>query len=92
MKIDENLVNFIKALSDPTRLRILNFLKDSERPLCVNAIAGMLRVTQSAVSQHLRLLRQLKLVIGRRRGNFIHYEINKRECEKYKQEFLKLLE
>jgi DNA-binding transcriptional ArsR family regulator len=46
---------------------------DGHAFLCVNALAHRLDVTQSAVSQHLRVLRQAGLVRGVRRGTFVHY-------------------
>jgi DNA-binding transcriptional ArsR family regulator len=52
--------------------------------LCVNALAHRLGVTQSAVSQHLRVLRQAGLVRGERHGSFMHYSLDKDGLEKYK--------
>ena len=92
----EQHANLFKALSDPTRLKLMRLLGEnaahrgahsgdeaSECPpphecdghgfLCVNALAHRLGVTQSAVSQHLRVLRQAGLVRGARRGAFVHY-------------------
>jgi len=71
-------------LSDPTRLRLLRRLQRQRRPdaLCVNALAGLLRVSQSAVSQHLRVLKGIGLVKGERRGNHVHYFINQDALEK----------
>lgn len=67
------------ALSDPTRLRLLKHLQRQHRPdaLCVNALAGLLGVSQSAVSQHLRVLKGIGLVKGERRGYHVHYSINR---------------
>jgi len=58
------------ALSDPTRLKLLRLLSQQKEPnaLCVNALAYQLGVTQSAISQHLRLLKSAGLVKGERRG------------------------
>jgi ArsR family transcriptional regulator len=72
----KKLSDIFKALSDPTRLRIIKMLSDDSGMLCVNAITNKLNVTQSAVSQHLRVLRQAGLVRSERRGYFIHYAIN----------------
>jgi DNA-binding transcriptional ArsR family regulator len=91
----EELVEIFKALSDPTRLRLVKLLSDQspdvcqgtcngQRFLCVNALAHKLGVTQSAVSQHLRVLRQAGLVYGERRGSFMHYSIDKDGLAKYK--------
>jgi DNA-binding transcriptional ArsR family regulator len=91
----EELAEIFKALSDPTRLRLVKLLGDQspdvcqgtcngQRFLCVNALAHKLGVTQSAVSQHLRVLRQAGLVYGERRGSFMHYSIDQDGLEKYK--------
>ena len=72
------------ALADPTRLRLVKLLQRQCDPdaLCVNALAALLGVTQSAVSQHLRVLRATGLVKGERRGYHIHYFINQDVLEK----------
>ncbi len=72
----EKLSEILKALSDPTRLRIIKMLKECNCMLCVNAITNKLNVTQSAVSQHLRILRQAGLVRSERNGYFIHYAVD----------------
>jgi ArsR family transcriptional regulator len=66
---------FFAALADPTRLRLVEILarQPEERPLCVNALAARLGVSQPAVSQHLRVLRHLGLVRAERRGPRVHY-------------------
>jgi ArsR family transcriptional regulator len=66
-------VKVFKALSSEPRLKIVRLLK--EHPRCVNAIAERLGMTQSAVSQHLRILREAGLVRGLKRGNWMHYEM-----------------
>jgi len=72
------------ALADPTRLKLLKLLCRQRDPdaLCVNALASLLGVTQSAVSQHLRVLRAIGLVKGNRRGYHIHYFVNQDMLEK----------
>ena len=74
----EEQVAVFNALADPTRLRLLKLLCHQHAPgaLCVNALAGLLGVTQSAVSQHLRVLKSIGLVKGERRGYHIHYLVN----------------
>ncbi|MFO8001546.1 MAG: metalloregulator ArsR/SmtB family transcription factor [Marinilabilia sp.] len=71
-----DLIHFLKALSDPTRLRIVEYLAETGQPRCVGAISKHVGVTQSATSQHLRILRQSNFVTSARRGYHIHYEIN----------------
>ena len=93
----EKLSDIYKALADPTRLRLLKLLGDQslvacdgnscggENFLCVGALAHQLAVTQSAVSQHLRILRQAGLVRGERRGTYMHYTLNKEGFERYRK-------
>ena len=57
---------FFKILSDPTRLKILMFLKVGERN--VSSISDTLKMEQSAVSHQLKLLRDNRLVKARRDG------------------------
>jgi len=80
---DEQVAIF-SALADPTRLKLLKSLLRQRDPnaLCVNALAGLLGVSQSAVSQHLRVLRGIGLVKGERRGYHIHYFVNQDVLEK----------
>ena len=86
----ETLSEIFKALSDPTRLRLVHLLNNCKPglcqggPLCVNALAHHLGVTQSAVSQHLRILRQAGLVRGERHGNFMHYELDPNGLDRYR--------
>jgi ArsR family transcriptional regulator len=83
----EEQAAIFSALADPTRLKLLRLLCRQHDPnaLCVNALAGLLGVTQSAVSQHLRVLKTISLVKGERRGNHIHYFVNHDALEKYRE-------
>ncbi|MGE7692448.1 ArsR/SmtB family transcription factor [Lysinibacillus sp. NPDC097214] len=60
-----------KALSDPTRIRILNLLCTDEHS--VNDIAEILDLGQSTVSHQLRFLKNLRLVKYRREGTTLYY-------------------
>ncbi|WP_438347483.1 ArsR/SmtB family transcription factor [Paenibacillus sp. FA6] len=60
-----------KALSDPTRIRILNLLCSDEHS--VNDIAEILNLSQSTVSHQLRFLKNLRLVKFRREGTTLYY-------------------
>jgi DNA-binding transcriptional ArsR family regulator len=68
------------VLADTTRLKLLRLLSKQKEPnaLCVNALAYQLGVTQSAISQHLRLLKSAGLVRGERRGYRVHYFVNQK--------------
>ncbi|WP_354680659.1 metalloregulator ArsR/SmtB family transcription factor (plasmid) [Macrococcoides caseolyticum] len=63
-----------KVLSDPTRIRILNFLCSGEH--AVNDIAETLNLSQSSVSHQLRFLKNLRLVKDRREGTTLFYSEN----------------
>jgi DNA-binding transcriptional ArsR family regulator len=60
-----------KALSDPTRIRILNLLLQGEHS--VNEIADALSLLQSTVSHQLRFLKNVRLVKFRREGTTMYY-------------------
>jgi len=65
---------FFKILSDPTRLKILMFLKEGERN--VSSISETLGMEQSAVSHQLKLLRDNRLVKARRDGKAMLYSLD----------------
>jgi len=69
-----HLADLFSALSDPTRLRIISVLLDSE--LNVGDIATQLTMTESAVSHQLRGLRQLRLVRSRKNGRQVYYALD----------------
>ena len=71
-----DLADTFQALSDPTRVRILDALSHGE--LCVCDLAAVLRLSQSAVSHQLRLLRGLRLVRARREGRMAFYALDDR--------------
>ncbi len=80
----EILAQTFKALADPTRLRLIRLLNEHQGALCVNALANRLEVTQSAVSQHLRVLRQAGWVEGDRQGHRVHYSLNPQALAEHK--------
>lgn len=70
-----NSLNVIlAALGEPTRFRLLQLLL--ERDLCVGALARELGISEPAVSQHLKKLRESGLVVGEKRGYWTHYVVN----------------
>ncbi len=68
------LAGIFRALSDPTRVRMVSLLSGAE--LCVGDLAHALEMSQSAVSHQLRLLRDLGLVRRRREGRQIFYALD----------------
>jgi ArsR family transcriptional regulator len=69
-----HLAETFKALSDPTRVRIVSLLRRDE--LCVCDLAAALGMSQSAVSHQLRILRDLRLVRWRREGRLVFYKLD----------------
>ena len=84
----EKLAELFKSLSDPTRLKIIKFLSQHKQPKCVNALTKHFDISQSAVSQHLKVLKQAEIVKGERRGNFVHYQLNDAYFDSLKQRLL----
>jgi ArsR family transcriptional regulator len=75
MNLFMELLQFYKCLADDTRLKSL-LLIHHENELCVCELTHALAQSQPKVSRHLALLRQQKIVIDRRKGQWIHYKIN----------------
>lgn len=71
-----DLAETFRALGDPTRVRILDALSHGE--LCVCDLAAIVRMSESAVSHQLRLLRNLRLVRPRREGRMVFYALDDR--------------
>jgi len=80
----EDTVAVLKALADPTRLKILNLLKTKGRSccdligraepgLCACDVEAAVGLSQAAVSHHMGLLRRAGLVEAEKRGRWIYY-------------------
>ncbi len=65
-------VNYFKALSDETRLRVLNLLYKKE--LNVNEIVSILNMGQSRISRHLKILSDTSLIFSRKDGLWVFYK------------------
>ncbi len=69
----------LKALSDETRLKLIHLLLDQN--LCGRALAYHLGISEAAVSQHLKVLKEAGVVAGEKRGYWTHYSIKKHSLE-----------
>ena len=67
--------NVLKALCEPKRFLLLQLM--SERGYCVRALAKKSCLSESAVSQHLKILREAGLVYGVKKGYYTHYCLDK---------------
>lgn len=68
-----DLAELFKVFGDSTRIRILFVLFEAE--VCVCDLAEALQMTQSAISHQLKILKQSKLVKGRREGKSVFYSL-----------------
>ncbi len=73
----ETYATWFKALSDPTRIRILNLLAGSDEAIYVCEIVEQFPLGQPAISHHLRVLRDARFVSAERRGTFVYYQVNR---------------
>jgi ArsR family transcriptional regulator len=73
-KNEFNAEKFFLALSDRTRLRLLNLMQDDE--VCVCFFTEVLQSPQPTISRHLAYLRQAGVVTARREGKWMHYRID----------------
>ncbi len=84
----DNVVEILKALSDPSRYLIVNLLL--HRDFCVGALAKRVGISEAAVSQHLQLLRKAGIVKGEKRGYFTHYQVDRDLLKAIANEFMGL--
>ncbi len=68
------LIKTLKALSDETRLTLIKLLL--QHNYCVGALSKKLKISESAVSQHLKVLRVAGIVKGEKRGYYTHYFVD----------------
>ena len=68
-----DLAEMFSALADSNRMKILFALATTE--LCVLDLATVVGVSESAISQHLRILKSLRWVKGQRHGRVVHYSL-----------------
>jgi ArsR family transcriptional regulator len=73
-----------KALSDPLRVRILEFLRRPEAKccsvedkVCACDLEGLLGLSQPTISHHMKLLVQAGLVVGEKSGRWVYYRIDR---------------
>lgn len=65
----------LKAIADETRFKILKMLL--EHNYCVRALSRKLELSESAISQHLKVLREAGLIVGVKKGYFVHYDVDR---------------
>jgi len=85
----DELARVLKVRSVSARVRIVQLLKG--RVLGVGALASQLHITQGAVSQPLRVMRDAGLVIDEKRGYFVHYRLNQETLDRWREQIEGLL-
>jgi ArsR family transcriptional regulator, lead/cadmium/zinc/bismuth-responsive transcriptional repressor len=82
-----SLAEVFKALGDPTRIKMMDVLRRGE--ICVQDLAMVLDMGQSAVSHQLRYLRNLRIVKRRKSGKAVFYSLDDTHIE---QIFVQMLQ
>ena len=82
------LIATFKALGDKTRFDLLNLLLTHN--LCVGALARRLGLSEAAISQHLKQLREAGLVKGEKRGYWTHYVVDRGELSRLARSLIDL--
>jgi DNA-binding transcriptional ArsR family regulator len=72
-------MNITKALADENRIRILLALNGRDE-LCVCQLIDLLQLAPSTVSKHLFILRNARLILGRKQGRWMYYRLNTEEA------------
>ncbi|EGT3617041.1 metalloregulator ArsR/SmtB family transcription factor [Clostridium perfringens] len=75
----EEKIKIFKALGDETRIKILHLIR--KKTMCAKGIARELSISESAVSQQIKILKEANLVIGYKIGYHIVYDLNIEELE-----------
>lgn len=83
-------VSILKALANPTRLRIMHILMTAKHELCICEIMDSLRLPQYHISKHIRELKIAGLVDEREEGRFVFYTLI-RDKDKFRQLLLEAL-
>ncbi len=84
------LIEILKSLSDETRYNLIKLLLSHD--YCVGALAKKMNISESAVSQHLKILRNAGIVKGDKRGYFTHYYVDRDFLKVAAKEIIELSE
>jgi DNA-binding transcriptional ArsR family regulator len=68
--------SWFRALADPSRVQIVEYLARRARPMPVGEIVAAVGLAQSTVSQHLKILAEVRFVLVEQVGTARHYRIN----------------
>ncbi|WP_426513055.1 ArsR/SmtB family transcription factor [Dactylosporangium sp. McL0621] len=68
--------SWFRALADPSRVQIVEYLARQARPMSVGELVAAVGLAQSTVSQHLKILTEVRFVLVEAVGTARHYRIN----------------
>ena len=88
MEHDKKIAEISKVLGVDTRVKIIRILR--AKSLCVGALSRRLDITPGAVSQHLRVLKSVGLVVPEKKGYFVHYSLDAMTLNRWKAAIGKL--
>jgi ArsR family transcriptional regulator, arsenate/arsenite/antimonite-responsive transcriptional repressor len=88
---EREVIEVLKALGEPTRLRLMLLLANAKAPMPVGAIAQNLNVRQNTLSAHIAVLARCDLILGHREGRNILYAANPRKTLRLKDYLAKTL-
>ena len=77
----------LQALGEQTRYKIFQLLLDDE--YCVGGLAKTLKISDSAVSQHVSILKEANIVIGKKVGYYTHLTVNRDSLNEFLEWFAK---
>lgn len=83
------LTRTLQALSDPTRRKIVEMLR--ERDLNAGEVASAFEISAPSISHHLAILKNAELIMARRQGQFIVYSLNTTVVQEVLTELFRLL-
>jgi ArsR family transcriptional regulator len=87
----KKMAKVFKALGEPTRLRIIKIMASEGGYFCVGSLAKKLGVSQPAVSQHLKILKEAEILDSKRMGYHVHYYVDAKTLKRYKKQIGELL-
>ena len=84
----KKLADALKALGDPTRLKIIALL--NTRDCCVCELVPIFKISQPAISKHLSRLKSVHLVTENRKGQWVFYSLNRNRLDEIGMGLIKL--
>jgi ArsR family transcriptional regulator, arsenate/arsenite/antimonite-responsive transcriptional repressor len=79
---ESEAVAALRALGEPTRLKVMLLLVGQQQPIAAGSIAQKLKVRQNTLSAHIAILARHDMIIGHRQGRNIHYGANPRTASR----------